>query len=269
MCALRSVSGQADCFGNDASGQLAVPNADQIVKRGPYLHISAGLGHTCAVLTRDQSVVCWGGDGSGQSTPPTTLAGRAFVNVATGTAHTCAIDVNGTIACWGASALNQTNVDDVTAFTDLRCARHVLRHRSAMVRSSAGVITATASSLARPAWPPRPRRRMPARLRLMPPASTAGATARWYHPTAAPYHRPWRSSRHHLHRRHCRHHAIAPTLLLFAAHRHRAIRLAAIFGYLMLGGIGLFISVIMIIAGLGKKNEGQESQPSYSPPSAP
>ena len=58
--------------------------------------ISAGEDHTCWVSTGG-SVVCWGDDSSGQSTPP---AGE-FVSVTAGTFHSCGVRTGGSVVCWG------------------------------------------------------------------------------------------------------------------------------------------------------------------------
>ena len=58
--------------------------------------VSAGEQHTCGVKTNG-SVVCWGDDEYGQSTPP---SGK-FASVSAGDRHTCGVKTNGSVACWG------------------------------------------------------------------------------------------------------------------------------------------------------------------------
>ena len=73
--------------------------------------IAAGTDHTCAIRA-DATVACWGANSDGQigigtagSTPvtrPTTVAGlRDVRSVAAGDRFTCALKMNGTVACWG------------------------------------------------------------------------------------------------------------------------------------------------------------------------
>src|SRR5207245_9852477 len=63
-----------------------------------FTEASAGRYHACA-LASDGSVVCWGSNTYGESTPP---AGT-FVDVsAAGDAgRSCGVRVDGTAACWG------------------------------------------------------------------------------------------------------------------------------------------------------------------------
>ncbi len=114
------------CWGNNSSGQLGSatnsgtldpnPTAQPAVDFGgrSARAISAGLGHTCALLD-DSSIRCWGnnlsgqlgsatnnGSGSPNVTPePAVELGTGAIDVAAGDEHTCALLDNGTVRCWG------------------------------------------------------------------------------------------------------------------------------------------------------------------------
>ena len=74
--------------------------------------ISAGEGHTCAILD-DGSVACWGGNQYGQlgdgtttnrDTPTQTASlgvDRTAVAITSGYSHTCALLDDGSVVCWG------------------------------------------------------------------------------------------------------------------------------------------------------------------------
>jgi alpha-tubulin suppressor-like RCC1 family protein len=138
------------CFGFGGSGQLGYSSMDSVGTGtgptptivsagavpvgGPVRAISAGGGHTCAILD-DGSVRCWGtgadgrlgydnttnvGDGVGPSivTSGAVPLGRPARAISAGSAHTCAILDDGTVRCWGTGASgrlgygNTTNVGD-------------------------------------------------------------------------------------------------------------------------------------------------------------
>lgn len=61
-----------------------------------FASVSAGEAHSCGLKTGG-SVVCWGSDDSGQSSPP---AGR-FVSFDAGDDHGCGIRPDQTVVCWG------------------------------------------------------------------------------------------------------------------------------------------------------------------------
>ncbi len=65
--------------------------------------VSAGGYHSCALNNR--GVVCWGADGAGQSTPPS-LSNPTQVSA--GGYHTCALDDTG-VVCWGTDGEGQSS----------------------------------------------------------------------------------------------------------------------------------------------------------------
>ena len=100
-CAIHA-DGRVECWGDNARGQLNVPQNEAFVS------ISSGVSalHTCG-LRVDGSVACWGSIGGqydyGQASPPAT---QGFLAVSAGFAHTCAIKRDGKIECWGVEAGN-------------------------------------------------------------------------------------------------------------------------------------------------------------------
>ena len=126
-CALLDDNG-VRCWGFGANGRLGhgdtntvgddeSPSTVRSVDFGPgrvAKAISAGEGHTCAVLD-DGSVRCWGFGGDGRlgygnqasiadpaSAGPVDLgAGRTATAISAGGGHTCAVLDDGSVRCWG------------------------------------------------------------------------------------------------------------------------------------------------------------------------
>jgi hypothetical protein len=63
---------------------------------GPYLQVTSGMRHSCAIK-KDQTVVCWGYNGTGQLAAPS----GTFTQVSGGILHTCGIRTDGSATCWG------------------------------------------------------------------------------------------------------------------------------------------------------------------------
>ncbi len=118
-CAL--ADGRALCWGANDAGQLGdgdlesrdVPSA--VVGDLAFVHITAGLAHTCGV-TRGGEAYCWGADDRGQLGDATTTSRSAPVRVNSnlsfrvvraGSNHTCGLTTGGEIACWGANNAGQ------------------------------------------------------------------------------------------------------------------------------------------------------------------
>ena len=124
------------CWGANGSGQLGYANTTTVGDKSPgsagtvnlgagrtAVAIAAGGNFTCALLDND-TVRCWGANGSGQlgygntttvgdnetpgSVGPVDLgAGRTAVAISAGLNSACAILDNGTLRCWGANASGQ------------------------------------------------------------------------------------------------------------------------------------------------------------------
>ena len=142
-CGIRA-DGTVACWGNDESGQSTPP-------AGSFTSVSTGYRHTCGVRT-DGTVACWGTDYGGQShtarrlvllgqhrvRPQLRAADRRtpspagarnydgesappegpFTAVGAGSSHTCGIQTDGTVACWGSDFHGQSTPPE-GSFTSL------------------------------------------------------------------------------------------------------------------------------------------------------
>jgi hypothetical protein len=84
------------CWGSDLFG-IATPPPE------PLSYLSMGSGHACGVARKDQRVVCWGWNDLGQTDVPFNLTATT---VASSRYHSCALDVNTGVVCWGANRNN-------------------------------------------------------------------------------------------------------------------------------------------------------------------
>ena len=71
--------------------------------------VEAGSYHSCAIKS-DGTVICWGYNEYGESTPP---AGR-FKQISGGVYHTCGVREDGRAICWGAPYQGRTAAPDGT-----------------------------------------------------------------------------------------------------------------------------------------------------------
>jgi alpha-tubulin suppressor-like RCC1 family protein len=112
------------CWGDNTQGELgngqlgSILNTDKGVAIVPvrvsgqlsFQSVAGGGGHTCA-MTSTGSAACWGDDhvgevGNGQPgpnvlTPSIVSSPISFRFVSAGTVHTCAVDQEGVVQCWG------------------------------------------------------------------------------------------------------------------------------------------------------------------------
>ncbi|MDB4602745.1 hypothetical protein OAH71_02415 [Euryarchaeota archaeon] len=120
-CALLD-DGNVSCWGRNTNGRLGdgtytdrdTPTlTEPLPNNSSAVAISAGGGHTCAILDNG-SVSCWGGGGQGQmgngasggfnNLPVMTEPlpnNRSAVEISAGVSHTCALLDNGNVSCWG------------------------------------------------------------------------------------------------------------------------------------------------------------------------
>lgn len=122
-CAL-TLRGELFCWGENSEGKLGqgdpppempgtMPNMASPVSVGGELRfsqVSVGQGHVCAVSNAG-GLYCWGRNNRGQigvsdtrsqyRAPTRVAEGTAFTHAAAGQRHSCAIDVEGKLLCWG------------------------------------------------------------------------------------------------------------------------------------------------------------------------
>jgi Regulator of chromosome condensation (RCC1) repeat len=124
VCALTN-DGDLWCWGHNLHGEVGTANQNELRPvlvqglSGKVVSVSMGGQHTCAVTT-DGGAWCWGDsdfgalgwtphDSAPRPHPPARVAGleQGGVAVAAGRDHTCVIDNNGEVWCWGRSDAGQ------------------------------------------------------------------------------------------------------------------------------------------------------------------
>jgi len=115
-------TGRVECWGANDLGQLAnltmrATSMPELTPVGPATQIAAGRGHTCAVLING-AVVCWGDNRTGQTGAQRHSRARPSlpvivpnvvqaVSVAAGAEHSCAVQEDGRVLCWGDNHFGQ------------------------------------------------------------------------------------------------------------------------------------------------------------------
>ncbi len=124
------------CWGDSTYGQIGggIPGANKTISgtlgeplgSGSAGPIAAGEGHSCAVLSSDNSVKCWGYNYNGQTGGGTPNLGvnKTATEIAAGGTFSCAILNDGSVACWGGTAspsLGGKTATGITAGSSYSC----------------------------------------------------------------------------------------------------------------------------------------------------
>ena len=123
-CALKN-DGSVVCWGQNTEGQIgdnttankSIPTQVSGLTAGTVKEITGGTYHTCALKT-DGSMVCWGGNYTGQIGDNTTtqrnvptqvsgLTAGTVKEITAGATHTCALKTDGSAVCWGYNIFSQ------------------------------------------------------------------------------------------------------------------------------------------------------------------
>jgi alpha-tubulin suppressor-like RCC1 family protein len=115
-------TGQVKCWGDNTQWQLgsALPHRSSkplLTTVGPAIQIAAGRTHSCAILINGD-VTCWGDNRTGQTgvqrEPPAKPSLPVMVSgvvhaiaVAAGDEHSCAVQQDGHLLCWGGNDFGQ------------------------------------------------------------------------------------------------------------------------------------------------------------------
>ncbi len=141
-CSL-DIDGKAYCWGDNRVGQLGngtinnyrmIPSkvgTSGILKDKVFLNISAGGYHACAI-DKERKVYCWGSVGllgSSESENQNVhesevdmtgvLKGKIVKSVSTGGLHTCVLDVEGKMFCWGKGNFGQLGNNTLTTISHI------------------------------------------------------------------------------------------------------------------------------------------------------
>ncbi|HEU5055802.1 MAG TPA: hypothetical protein VFU21_04735 [Kofleriaceae bacterium] len=127
--------GTVHCWGENGDLQLGSSGGSSAAPRPVEgvtgaVELAAGDRHTCATLVDSGAVVCWGANDRGQlgtgTTGASALPGDPVVDselarsLTAGGAHSCAIDDDTNVWCWGDNQFGQVSADaaDIAAFPE-------------------------------------------------------------------------------------------------------------------------------------------------------
>ena len=109
VCGVRP-NGRAVCWGDNSSGQTDTPFGRFGQSTSPYVtRIMAGSRHTCAI-SRYTGLVCWGERAGGRLLP--SFLPFTTQDISLGEAHTCLIDSDHLLHCYGNNSHGVLNVPD-------------------------------------------------------------------------------------------------------------------------------------------------------------
>lgn len=122
-CALHA-DGGVSCFGDNDRGQLGVGDRNPrdeptpVLGRQRFAQLACGGRLSCAI-DDDQTLYCWGDNSEGAPgqddtygapdllAPTRVAVDRKFKMLGVGQGHVCAVDVDGTLFCWGRNTQGQ------------------------------------------------------------------------------------------------------------------------------------------------------------------
>jgi alpha-tubulin suppressor-like RCC1 family protein len=126
----RTATGEVWCWGANPLGQLGIgdvtgdqPLPQRVGADSDWIALAARARHTCG-LRADHTLWCWGdnsdgqvgqGDAGGTYRSPRPVAHpdlAGWAGVGTGAIHTCAIDVDGRLFCWGDNQQGKLGLGD-------------------------------------------------------------------------------------------------------------------------------------------------------------
>lgn len=137
-----STTGEAICWGDNASGQLGAPTTESCERYGAdptscstvpvavegghrFTEVSAGESHTCAVTT-EAVAYCWGNNSAGELGDGSTVSSRLPVAVAgeiewrsvsASWGYSCGVSLEGEAYCWGGNLRGQLGDGTTTTRT--------------------------------------------------------------------------------------------------------------------------------------------------------
>jgi alpha-tubulin suppressor-like RCC1 family protein len=118
----------------DTEGSIQCWGQQNDAPEGTFLQVSAGEGHSCAIDT-EGGLHCWGAgqliEAADTGQPDTGSPEMApaypegvFLDVSAGEAHSCAVDLEGSVHCWGEDAYGQVSEAPTGAFVQVSAGTH-------------------------------------------------------------------------------------------------------------------------------------------------